>query len=126
MANDRLKQLLKQRALIEEHLNWLESEINALQSTSLETPENDPPSNPVPANRLKSGETLGSIDLPIEAPSEQFVNEPDPKAVVSDIYDKLGPETQDSVQDARKGCALLFGCAFLALAAIAAWVWWTY
>lgn len=126
MANDRLIQLLKQRAIIEEHLSWLESEINALQSATIETPENDPIDNPIPANRLKSGEALGSVDFSSETSSKRLTDEPDPKAVVSDIYDKLGPETHDSVNNARKGCAMIFGCAFLLLAAIATWVWWKY
>ncbi|MDE0767322.1 MAG: hypothetical protein OSB19_02935 [Opitutaceae bacterium] len=126
MANDRLIQLLKQRALIEEHLSWLESEISSLQSATIETPENDPIDNPIPANRLKSGEALGYVDFSSETPSKRLTDEPDPKAVLSDIYDKLGPETQDSVKDARKGCAMIFGCAFLVLAAIATWVSWKY
>jgi hypothetical protein len=80
MASDRLIQLLKQRALTEEHLSWLESEISSLQSATIETPENDPIDNPIPANRLKSGGALGYVDFSSEIPSKRSTDEPDPKA----------------------------------------------
>ena len=126
MARNRLNELLKQRALIEEHLAWLESEINALQSESLEIPVAEPSPSPIPANRLEASDAFETLVDPNLASTETAAADPDPKAVVSDLYDELGPETQSSVNDARKGCVTLFVGAFLVLAAIAAWVWWKY
>lgn len=126
MASNRLIQLLKQRALLEEHLAWLESEINALQSESIETPESPPTPTAIPPNRLKGHEAFEPLDFPEAASAEPFVIDPNPNTVISDLYEELGPNTQDSVNDARKGCVRLFAWAFLGLAAIGVWVWWKY
>ncbi len=116
MEDKRLNELLKQRALIEEHLIWLDAEIDAAQgehSTSA--------AGSIPANRLPQ------IEEPIvEKASALPVDEPDPKLAVSDIYDELGPETRDSVKDARRGCLGIFAFAFLALAALVVWVYIKY
>ena len=126
MANNRLNHLLKQRALILLHLSWLESEISTLERASIEAPENDPQDSPIPSDRIIIDDALESLEFTGESRSNQFVDEPDPKPVASDIYGKLGPETQNSVTDTRKGCVTVFGCLFLALAAIAVWIWWKY
>lgn len=126
MARNRLNVLLKQRALIEEHLAWLESEINAIQSESVETSETEPTPSPIPANRLKGSATFETFADPKRASIKAAAVDPDPNTVVSDLYDELGPETKSSVNDARKGCITLFAGSFLVLAAIAVWVWWKY
>ena len=104
------------------HLSWLESEISTLESASIEAPENDPQDSPIPSDRIIIDDALEYFEFTGESRSNQFVDEPDPKPVVSDIYGKLGPETQNSVTDTRKGCITVFGCLFLALAAIAVWI----
>ncbi len=127
MADDRIKELLRQRALIEEHLCWLESEINGAQSEIIETPQAaSSHKEAIPANRLISdlAPELEASDSSLLAPGAH--EEPDNAQVVSDLYEELGPETQNSVNDARRGCMMIFAFAFLTLAAIAAWVWWQY
>ena len=128
MASDKLTQLLKQRALLEEHLAWLESEINALQSESIEMPATiSPYENAIPANRLAESQTFENSPEPTESPLiPSELGEPEQKSVLTDIYDELGPETRDSVNDARKGCILGFIGAFAILGAIVSWILWKY
>lgn len=116
MKDIRLNELLKQRALIEEHLIWLDSEIDAAQGEN-----SNSVASSIPANRLQK--TEGPIE---EKASALPVDEPDPKLAVSDIYDKLGPDTRDSVKDARRGCLGIFAFAFLVLAALVVWVYVKY
>ncbi len=116
MEEKRLNELLKQRALIEEHLIWIDAEIDeAQQDGSLPAP------SPIPANRLQK------IDEPIlEKPSALPIEDPDPNLAVSDIYDELGPETRNSAKDAQRGCLGIFAFAFLVLAALVVWVYAKY
>jgi|ETNmetMinimDraft_22_1059887.scaffolds.fasta_scaffold01830_5 hypothetical protein len=125
MANDRLKELLRQRALLEEHLEWLESEINAIQSETIETPAAaSSQSSAIPANRLSKHIEPDPGFSP--SPPIEEAGDPDNAQVVSDLYEELGPETQNSVNDARRGCMTLFALGFIALAVIGLWVWWKY
>lgn len=117
MDDKRLNDLLKQRALIEEHLIWLDAEIDAAQGGSATTLV----SSGIPANRLKD------IDEPVEAnPSLNPIDDPNPNLAVPDIYDELGPETGSSVNEARRGCMAIFAVAFLALIALVVWVYIKY
>ena len=61
MPRNRLNELLKQRALLEEHLAWLESEINSEQSASIESTQTELPLNPIPANRLQVSEAVHGL-----------------------------------------------------------------
>lgn len=116
MEDKRLNELLKQRALIEEHLIWLDSEIDALQGEGSFSVASG-----VPANRLQKA------DEPIaEHAKTPPVEEPDPHLAIPDIYDELGPETRDSAKDARRGCLAIFAFAFLVLAALVVWVYIKY
>lgn len=116
MDEKRINELLKQRALIEEHLNWLDAEIDATQG---ENPS--PVVSGIPANRLQD------IDEPNgEQTGAEALDEPDPNLAVSDIYDELGPETRDSAKDARRGCLGIFAFAFLVLVALVVWVYVKY
>lgn len=125
MANDRLKELLRQRALLEEHLEWLESEINAIQSETIETPAAaSPQSSAIPANRLSKHLEPDPGFVP--SPPFEESGDPENAQVVSDLYEELGPETQNSVNDARRGCMTFFALGFVALAVITLWVWWKY
>ena len=127
MANDRLKELLRQRALLEEHLDWLESEINAAQSESVEVPATaESQQAAIPANRLSEhlvpDQTMEALPL-LKQASE---GDPENAHVVSDLYDELGPETHVSVNQARRDLIILFALGFAGLATIAIWVWWKY
>ncbi len=117
MPKKRLNELLKQRALLEEHLAWLESEIEAQQCelSPIEIPESPP------FSRLDKDELQ-----PVAAEPEAGPAEPDPKAVVADVYDELGPDTSGSVNSTRKGCITLFAIAFVVLAALVVWIYAKY
>ena len=117
MDDKRLNDLLKQRALIEKHLIWLNAEIDAAQGESATTLA----SRGNPANLLKD------LEAPFEAnPSLTPIDDPNPNLAVPDIYDKLGPETGSSVNEARRGCMAIFAVAFLALMALVVWVYIKY
>ncbi len=123
MDQKRLDQLLHQRALIQEHLIWLDAEIDALQAKGSSFP------SAIPPNRLEELDTAAETSakpklLPEPAPAPD--PDPNPAHAITDIYDELGPNTEDSVQDTRKGCFLIFGAACLALAALVAWIWFAY
>ncbi len=116
MEDKRLNELLKQRALIEEHLIWLDAKIDAAQNQYL-----IPTTSNVPVNRFADIDTNVGPQLDL-VPSV----DPDPTLVISDIYDELGPATKDSAKEARKGCLAFFAIAFLAFAALAFWVSFKY
>ena len=117
MKERRLEDLQRQKALIEEHLNWLNAEIESLQNTDADVAADQP------LNRLEDRTVSpGNVFIPKPKTDE----EPDPQTAISDIYDELGPETKASVKDARKGCLAIFAVAFLALGLLATWVWIKY
>jgi len=116
MDNKRLNDLLKQRALIEEHLIWLDAEIDAAQGENSTLV-----SSGIPANRLKDIEAPVEASMPLPP-----IDDPNPKLAVPDIYDELGPETGSSVNEARRGCMAIFAVAFLALIALVVWVYIKY
>jgi len=117
MDDKKLNDLLKQRALIDEHLIWLDTEIHAAQRESTATLA----SRGIPANRLKD------LEAPFEAnPSLTPMDDPNPNFAVPDIYDELGPETGSSVNEVRRGCMAIFAVAFLVLMALVVWVYIKY
>lgn len=123
MDDKRLQELLKQKALIEGHLQWIESEIAALQPATSSSAKAAQASN----NRLESLRTQTPpvrVTPPNTSPKPD--DEPDPKAAIPDIYDELGPDTRDSVNDARRGCIMIFVGAFIALGLLSLWVWYKY
>ena len=82
MDDKRLNDLLKQRALIAEHLIRLDAEIYAAQGESATTLA----SRGIPANRLKD------LEAPFEAhPSLSPIEDPNPNLAVPEISDELGP-----------------------------------
>jgi hypothetical protein len=122
VEDKRLQELLKQKALIEGHLQWIESEIAALQPSASSFK-----STHVASNWLESLETqTPAVRVAPTNPSPKPSDEPDPKAAIPDIYDELGPDTRDSVNDARRGCIMIFAGAFLALGLLSLWVWYKY
>ena len=119
MAGNRLNDLLKQRALLEEHLAWLESEIQGEQCNEL---PGETKTESMPANRL--GVVEETLVLAIEPPKE--VIPPDQQNVVPDVYDELGPDTRGSASDAKKGCIGIFAASFVVLALFVVWVIYAY
>ena len=122
MEDKRLQELLKQKTLIEGHLQWIESEIESLQPAATASVQAHEPTG----NRLENLESDDTNPVNVPIPPAETGVDPDPNAAVSDIYDELGPNTRDSVNDARRGCITIFACAFLALGLLSLWVWHKY
>jgi hypothetical protein len=117
MYDKRLNDLLMQRALIGEHLIWLDAEIDAAKRESATTLA----SRGIPANLLKD------LEAPFEAnPSLTPIEDPNPNLAVPDIYDELGSEADSSVNETRRGYMAIFAVAFLALMALVVWVYIKY
>lgn len=113
MSDDRLKVLLRQKSLLEEHLKWIENEI-AREKGSDDAPPT--PEDPLLANRLAPTPADNSTPTPTN-------DEPDQTTAVPDIYESLGPDTKSSAKSARLGCIVLFAAAFLVLGGI---IWLVY
>lgn len=97
--SDRLHELLRQRALMQEHLAWLDREIAA---SSENRPATQPRPSPVPTPIASS--TISS-SIPVKDESEEILRS----------YHQNPGSIQD---DVRRGCFRYFFGALAALAAI--------
>ena len=122
MEDKRLRELLKQRALVEGHLQWIDSEIESLQPA----PTASPQAHQSSSNRLESLESQATDPVALPEHSTVPGTEPNPNVAISDIYDELGPNTREAVNDARLGCISIFACAFLTLGLVSLWIWYKY
>lgn len=84
MEDKRLQELRKQKALIEGHLHWIDSQIESLQ-TAAAAPIQTHQSSSNRLEGLESQPATNPVTLPI--PFAEPGVEPDPNAAVSDIYD---------------------------------------
>jgi len=108
----RMEQLKRQRALLHEHLRWLESEIAAETSAVLTVR----PAAAAPAPSIAPQPTtapdhadLATASAP-NAPAAEV-----PEADVRGIHSEV-----------RSGCLLYFAIAFVALAAVVGFIYWRY
>lgn len=110
--SDRLRDLLRQRALLQEHLSWLDREIAAtshqVPGAENVTPPPTPPPAPAPlppvataiAQRvIAKSHPIGTAPVPAEAMIEQY---------------RVAPDAVK--QDVRRGCFIYFAAAFVLLA----------
>lgn len=111
MDSDRLKQLRRQKALLEEHLAWIQQEIDRA------TLEQTPPSSPK-ASRLK--EVFPDTKPIVE--SLRPLDEPRQINVASDLYSELGPDTRSAAADTKRGCLIISAVAFGLLGLLVAYV----
>jgi hypothetical protein len=114
---DRLAELVRQRALVQEHLAWLDREIaNARQ----------PPSPGAEAPPLVSPPSISASSMPTVGTSVQTSKNPGeaghvaggPETLTSDVDTILAQyQVAPTVvkQDVRKGCFLYFAAAFVLL-----------
>lgn len=108
---DRVAELLRQRALMQEHLAWLEREIAAAQAASAggQLPEPARTKAVVPAP-LVPNRPAAPEPLPLAAPpASQSI--PDPEVLIEEY--RVRPD--EVHQDVRKGCLLYFVGAFVVL-----------
>jgi hypothetical protein len=106
--SDRLAELRRQRALVQQHLAWLDLEIaTAAGSAPTNSPVSPivalPPSPSVPAQAL--------LSAPGVAQPRPLVQAPDPEAIIA----QYRSEPTSVRNDVRKGCLLYFAGAFVLL-----------
>lgn len=105
--SDRLRELLRQRALLQEHLAWLEREISHTQAVPPVAPvKSAERAEPAPA---QPGPAVASTPPAADAPAKA---KPDPEA----ILEKYRVEPKSLQQDVRKGCMVYFALGFLVFA----------
>ncbi len=97
--NPRMEKLLRQRALVQEHLRWLEGEIAA-----------------------ESGSKLSPPDPQQESANPRAAN-PTPEVRAAELSE---PNVRGIHSEVRTGCLLYFGLACLALGLIVAFIYWRY
>lgn len=116
---DRLAELVRQRALVSEHLAWLDREIASTSASAVPVVPlapspalgAGPPAVPAPAPVSATDSPL----VPLPAPSSEPVL-PDPDAILNQY--QLNPVSVK--QDVRKGCLLYFAGAFVVLGLVIA------
>ena len=118
--SDRLRELLRQRALVQEHLSWLDREIAAASPPAPLTPSPGPalpniaaiaelPAAPV----LRESPTPAVAAFPTPAPAAAATATTASADAILNEY-RVAP---DSVQqDVRRGCFLYFAAAFVLFA----------
>ncbi len=118
--SDRLQQLLRQRALLQEHLAWLDREIAAASESAPAKPvpivRPAPASTPFVASQAAQILAASSAASPFPPPAADVA--PEVAAVADEIIQQYhrGPDTTKT--DVKKGCLLYFFAAF-ALVALA-------
>jgi hypothetical protein len=113
---DRLAELRRQRALVAEHLAWLDRELGALSTAATPAPAVPAPTGTTPV--VTAGDTPPTSAVPPATPA--------PTADIAPAAIELLPETKPTEikQDVRRGCLLYFAIASAAaIAAIALLVW---
>ena len=117
---DRLAELLRQRALLQEHLTWLDREI-AAASAKPGAPPGEPvaplavpaPEGALPASPTSTARHAAALQptAPSPLPSGHAPPPPDADALMEQYR-----SSTDSLQsDVRKGCFLYFAAAFVLL-----------
>ena len=111
MSDDRLKELVRQRALLAEHLAWLDREIAAAPGA----PSPEAVAAPVPVQP--------SLPPPVAAATPA----PVPPAEVDALFDRFRSEEAGRGQVSKQGCWLVFAALMLvSLIAIGALVFLRY
>jgi hypothetical protein len=123
--SDRLQELLRQRALVQQHLAWLDGEIAA---ASGQEPVNPPPASsplrpvarpapPPPSYVASQAAALARHAVTAPAPSATRSDENPHTAAADAILSEYRVEPDSLKTDVRKGCFLYFfgALAFVAL-----------
>lgn len=126
--SDRLSELLRQRALLQEHVAWLDREIESAARSSA-SPSTAALPRPAPTDvaafpptpalpHVSVAEIPPAPSIPA-LPSRAMLPAPPAETVVvpgaDAILDQYRVETRSVQQDVRKGCFLYFAAAFLLL-----------
>lgn len=121
-----LKNLLKQKELIEGHLAWINDEIHkhtapqgqpSPKSKRLE-PQNDERILPGASGRQSDKSQASPIIAPEETPKQEDAT--------LDIIEQLGPDTRSASNQTKFGCFIYFGIAVAALAGLITYIYTAY
>lgn len=115
MESERLKALKRQKALLLEHIAWLDQEIDQEASTDI--------SGQGPAPHRLGEALLGSetVAYSLSDVSTEIESSP-PEQVASTLYSELGPDTKGATEETKRGCLIFGSLAFLFLAALGSYV----
>ncbi len=120
MSSDRLKQLTKQKELLQEHMDWLEQEI---------AKEQGKPPTSVPASRLETPLEKTEPETPSIPVQPEPVADPEQlstEQTATDIYNELGPDVTNSAQSARNSCLLIMIIGTVVLGGILGLIYYFY
>ena len=111
MSPDRLAELRRQRALVAQHLAWIDAELTAAGA-------NVPPqATPPPASSPTAASATALPNTPAEALPAEPVNQ-DPSIVLAnaradEIIEKYRATEALDPQSTKRGCLVLFGAIFV-------------
>jgi hypothetical protein len=154
--SDRLSELHRQRALLQQHLAWLDREIalasqqGATQRPQISDPAPLPPTSPSIAAAAKPDITVATeVDrnvattINVVAPTPTVASGATPPAspgtttalftpttatnpLPDEVLDQYRVAPEAVQEDVRKGCFLYFGLAFILLFAVVAILWFAF
>jgi hypothetical protein len=130
---DRLAELVRQRALMQEHLEWLDRQIvEATRQTPTPADENQTPISVVSGAALSSrtGGTTPSSSTVAAAPASlsgvPVISRSTTEGGADEILEQFRVPPDAVRNDVRKGCFLYFGAAFLLLGVVIAVVYFVF
>lgn len=129
--SDRLSELRRQRALIEEHLAWLDREIAAESPQSADEPSRESRAQPAPSGTVPQAQSASGApqSVPLVPAGVKNRNPTSPgntpaNALAAEaLLDEYRTAPDTLRQDVRKGCLVYFALAFLVLFAAVGILW---
>lgn len=120
--SDRLSELRRQRALLEQHLAWLDREIAAAESPSAGELAPESGSEPaasaaipsIPATPAPGPGIARTVPARVDSPTSSG-NQPSASLTADAMLDKYRTSPDTVRQDVRKGCLIYFTLAFVIL-----------
>lgn len=119
-VSDRLAELLRQRALLQEHLAWLDREIAALRDTGKST-DSGPGASPAAAVNVAAQSGGAGPGSPIA--SVTVIPSGPPAADADAIIQRYGYDPRSTTADVKRGCWIAFIGAFVCIALLILAVW---
>jgi hypothetical protein len=116
---DRLSELLRQRALLQEHLAWLDREIAAASDRPAAPQVPAPVVPPAAPVALPAAASLPAR-VTVAVPAAPVAVSAEAAPLADEILDQYRVPTQTLQTDVRKGCLLYFVGAFVLLFGIVA------
>lgn len=118
--SDRLAELLRQRALLREHLAWLEKEIAAAGGGTTRAAQSAPAAA---AAQASAPTALPSPPSPIAAVTVISASPSRPPLDADALIQRYGYDPKSSSADVKRGCWIAFAAAFAVLGILVALAW---